>query len=107
MYSKIAVLLLTGMLIGVPAQCQLVEQYNPPQSNCCLAMTAKGLADQLLDWNQIGRYQVENQELKKQPPEPKRVLFMGDSITLSLRGNETTDAILGRVENEEISTVSR
>jgi lysophospholipase L1-like esterase len=81
MNFKLAALLLTGMLISVPAQCQLVEQYNPPQSNCCLAMAARGLADQLLDWNQIGRYRVENQELKKQPSDPKRVLFMGDSIT--------------------------
>jgi len=44
-------------------------------------MSARGLADQLLDWNQIGRYRAENQELKKQPSDPKRVLFMGDSIT--------------------------
>ncbi|MBP2667163.1 MAG: lipolytic enzyme, family [Firmicutes bacterium] len=81
MRIKIAALLLGGMLISIPAQCQLVEQYNPPQSNCCLAMSARGLADQLLDWNQIGRYRAENQELKKQPSDPKRVLFMGDSIT--------------------------
>jgi lysophospholipase L1-like esterase len=81
MHSKFAMLLLGGMLISIPAQCQLVEQYNPPQSNCCLAMSARGLADQLLDWNQIGRYRIDNQELKKQPSEPKRVLFMGDSIT--------------------------
>ena len=81
MHLKIAALLLGGMLISIPAQCQLVEQYNPPQANCCLAMTARGLADQLLDWNQIGRYRAENQELKKQPSDPNRVLFMGDSIT--------------------------
>ena len=81
MHLKIAVLTLSGMLIGVPARCQLLEQYNPPQSNCCLAMAARNLADQLLDWNQIGRYHLENQELKKQAPDPGRVLFMGDSIT--------------------------
>ncbi len=81
MNFKIAALLLGGMLITIPAQCQLVEQYNPPQSNCCLAMFARGLADQLLDWNQIGRYRAENLELKKQPSDSKRVLFMGDSIT--------------------------
>jgi lysophospholipase L1-like esterase len=81
MKSKTAALLLTGMLISIPAQCQLVEQYNPPQANCCLAMAARGLADQLLDWNQIGRYRAENQELKKQPSDTKQVLFMGDSIT--------------------------
>jgi lysophospholipase L1-like esterase len=81
MHSKTAALFLTGMLISIPAQCQLVEEFNPPQSNCCLAMAARSLADQLLDWNQLGRYRTENQELKKQPSEPKRVLFMGDSIT--------------------------
>jgi lysophospholipase L1-like esterase len=67
--------------MSIPAQCQLVEQYNPPQANCCLAMAARNLADQLLDWNQIGRYHAENQALKKQSSDPKRVLFMGDSIT--------------------------
>jgi lysophospholipase L1-like esterase len=81
MHLKIAALLLSGMLISIPAQCQLVEKFNPPQSNCCLAMAARGLADQLLDWNQLGRYREENQALKKRPPDPKRVLFMGDSIT--------------------------
>jgi lysophospholipase L1-like esterase len=81
MCPKICFILLAGMVISVPAQCQLVEQYNPPRANCCLAMTARSLADQLLDWNQLGRYQAENQELKKQPSDPKRVLFMGDSIT--------------------------
>jgi lysophospholipase L1-like esterase len=81
MKLDIAALILAGILISVPAQCQLVEQFNPPQSNCCLAMAARGLADQLLDWNQIGRYRADNLELKKQPADPKRVLFMGDSIT--------------------------
>ena len=81
MNLKIAAFLLAGMLISTPAQCQLVEKFDPPQSNCCLAMAARGLADQLLDWNQIGRYRAENQELKKQSSDPKRVLFMGDSIT--------------------------
>jgi lysophospholipase L1-like esterase len=81
MHSKIAALLFAGMLISIPAQCQLVEQYHPPQSNCCLAMAARNLADQLLDWNQLGRYRAENRELKNQPSDPKRVLFMGDSIT--------------------------
>ncbi|MBN1568658.1 MAG: SGNH/GDSL hydrolase family protein [Acidobacteria bacterium] len=81
MHLKTAALLFSGMLISIPAQCQLVEQYELPQSNCCLAMAARNLADQLLDWNQLGRYHAENQELKKQPPDPRRVLFMGDSIT--------------------------
>lgn len=74
-------MLLAAMLISVPAPCQLVEQYDPPQAECCLAMAARSLADQLLDWNQIGRYWKQNLELKKQAPDPKRVVFMGDSIT--------------------------
>jgi lysophospholipase L1-like esterase len=81
MNLKTATLTLAAMLISIPAQCQLVEQYNPSQANCCLAMAARSLADQLLDWNQIGRYHAENQELKKQLADPKRVMFMGDSIT--------------------------
>lgn len=32
-------------------QAQIVEQYNPPPSRCCLATAGKGLADALQDWN--------------------------------------------------------
>ena len=81
MYAKIAALLLGGMLISTPAQCQLVEEFNPPQSNCCLPIFARSLADQMEDWNQLGRYNDENQKLKKLPHDARRVLFMGDSIT--------------------------
>src|SRR4030043_1053587 len=81
MYAKIAALLLGGMLISTPAQCQLVEEFNPPQSNCCLPIFARSLADQIEDWNQLGRYKDENREIKKLPHDAKRVLFMGDSIT--------------------------
>ncbi|HUP04195.1 MAG TPA: SGNH/GDSL hydrolase family protein, partial [Bryobacteraceae bacterium] len=63
------------------AQCQLVDPYNAPRSNCCLVNTAKTLADQLQDWDQIGRYHEADVELLKQPFDPKRVVFMGDSIT--------------------------
>jgi lysophospholipase L1-like esterase len=69
------------VLIGSNAHGQLAEEFNPPRSNCCLTLTARGLADQLQDWNQLGRYHQANEELKKQPAEPKRVVFMGDSIT--------------------------
>ena len=81
MSPRICIIFLAAMVISVPAQCQLVESYNPPRANCCLAASARSLADQLLDWNQLGRYHADNQELKKQPADPKRVLFMGDSIT--------------------------
>jgi lysophospholipase L1-like esterase len=74
-------LAITGLLTATVAQCQLVDEYNPPRSNCCLPNSAKALADQLQDWDQIGRYHAANVELKKQPADPKRVVFMGDSIT--------------------------
>jgi lysophospholipase L1-like esterase len=69
------------LLLAVPAKAQLVEDFNPPKSNCCLSGMAKSLADQLQDWNQLGRYHAANENLKKQPAEPNRVVFMGDSIT--------------------------
>jgi lysophospholipase L1-like esterase len=43
--------------------------------------TAISLAEQLQDWNQLGRYHAANQELMKGPAVPGRVIFMGDSIT--------------------------
>lgn len=69
------------LLVSVPARAQLVQEFNPPKSNCCLAGMAKSLTDQLQDWNQLGRYHAANENLKKQPAEPGRVVFLGDSIT--------------------------
>ena len=69
------------VLTGVSAYGQLADEFNPPRANCCLINSAKGLADQLQDWNQLGRYHQANEGLKKQPTDPNRVVFMGDSIT--------------------------
>lgn len=69
------------LLISVPARAQLVDEFTPPKSNCCLAGMSKSLTDQLQDWNQLGRYHAANENLKKQHAEPNRVVFMGDSIT--------------------------
>jgi lysophospholipase L1-like esterase len=63
------------------ASAQLVEDFNPPHANCCLASAAQALANQLLDWNQFGRYHADNEKLKASPADPGRVVFMGDSIT--------------------------
>jgi hypothetical protein len=70
-----------ALLLGTQGRAQLADEFNLPSSNCCLATTAKSLADQLQDWNQLGRYHAANQELKKQPAVAGRVVFMGDSIT--------------------------
>lgn len=60
---------------------QLVDEYHPPRANCCLQFSAQGLADQLQDWNQLGRYHADNEKLKAQGPVAGRVVFLGDSIT--------------------------
>jgi lysophospholipase L1-like esterase len=88
MKQRVLPLIAAVLLIAGGARAQLADEFSPPPSNCCLAITAKGLADQLLDWNQLGRYNRANQELKKQPAEPKRVVFMGDSITDGWRFDE-------------------
>ena len=81
MLNKVLVLVLVVTFVSISVQGQLVEEFNPPQANSCLALTAQSLADQMLDWNQLGRYYSENQKLKNLPAEPNRVVFMGDSIT--------------------------
>jgi hypothetical protein len=78
-YRRLLLIFSVGMLMCAPARAQLVEDYKPPKSDCCLAGTAKQLSDQMQDWNQLGRYHAANEELKRQPAAPKRVVFMGDS----------------------------
>jgi lysophospholipase L1-like esterase len=57
---------------------QLVDEFAPPRANCCLQFSAQALADQLQDWNQLGRYHSDNAKLQ---PQPGQVVFLGDSIT--------------------------
>jgi lysophospholipase L1-like esterase len=66
---------------AIPAGAQIAEEFNPPRANCCLINNARALADQLQDWNQLGRYHQANQQMKKQAAPANRVVFMGDSIT--------------------------
>src|SRR4051812_4305018 len=74
-------LILAGSLVAGPARAQLVIDYEPVRNACCLSLTIRNLADQLQDWNQLSRYYTENLELRKQPPDARRVVFIGDSIT--------------------------
>src|SRR5664279_382936 len=74
--------LVSIVLMAAIAQAQLVDEFNPPRSNCCLPNTAKSLADQLQDWNQLGQFHAANVELRRQPADSQRVVFMGDSITI-------------------------
>jgi lysophospholipase L1-like esterase len=75
------VIFLTALLAASASFAQLVDDFKPPRGTCCLPGAAQTLADQLQDWNQLGRYHADNETLKKQPADPKRVVFMGDSIT--------------------------
>ena len=63
------------------AAAQLVPEFHPPKAGCCLGRAAQQLADQLQDWNQLGRYHDDDERLKAGPPESHRVVFLGDSIT--------------------------
>ena len=81
MSRSLLLVLCVGLLFGMRAHAQLVENYNPPKANCCLVFTARSLADQLQDWNQLGRYYNANEQLKSLPADPQRVVFFGDSIT--------------------------
>jgi lysophospholipase L1-like esterase len=79
--QRIFPLIISTLVLGVCANGQLADDFNPPPANCCLTGAARNLADQLQDWNQLGRYHQADQEVKKQPGDPRRVVFMGDSIT--------------------------
>jgi lysophospholipase L1-like esterase len=81
MSRSLLLLSFVTLLMCSPVRAQLVEDYNPPRQVCCLAASAKTLSDQMLDWNQLSRYHAANEALKGQPTDPKRVVFMGDSIT--------------------------
>ena len=81
MPRRLLFLFLLAQFAGAHTRAQLVESYNPPKANCCLASSAKSLSDQLLDWNQLGRYHDANELLQKQSADPKRIVFFGDSIT--------------------------
>lgn len=70
------------LCVSVPAHAQLVDEFSVPRpAGCCLPGAAMSLAEQLQDWNQLGRYHVANAELRSQPVPEGRVIFMGDSIT--------------------------
>ena len=66
--------LIIGLLIDGTGNAQVADEFNPPRANCCLANAAKSLADQLQDWNQLGRYHQANEQLKTaRRPETSRL----------------------------------
>jgi len=81
MSKNLLMLLVAGLVLPEVAPCQLVEDFTLTRTPCCLPAAAQNLAIQLQDWNQLGRYYADNQRLKALPADPRRVVFMGDSIT--------------------------
>lgn len=78
---KIIVGLCLSLCLQFPVRAQFVQDFNPPHSSCCLPRSAALLADQLVDWNQLGRYHQDDLRLEAAPQVPGRVVFLGDSIT--------------------------
>jgi lysophospholipase L1-like esterase len=75
-------LLCLAALCSVSSRAQLIEDFAPARpAGCCLYTNATRLAEQMADWNQLGRYHQANLELLRQPVPKGRVVFMGDSIT--------------------------
>lgn len=82
MLRTILLAVFIGLSMAASAHAQIVNEYNPPPATtCCLATAARNVSDQLQDWSQLARYHAANEELKKLPADPKRVVFLGDSIT--------------------------
>src|SRR5882672_5153111 len=74
-------LLVIAVCLCAAAEAQLVDQFSPPEEDCCPRIDAQRLADHFQDVNQLGYYHAANELLKSQPAEPHRVVFLGDSIT--------------------------
>ncbi|HUB83617.1 MAG TPA: SGNH/GDSL hydrolase family protein [Bryobacteraceae bacterium] len=92
MRRHFCLLLAAGSLMVVASPAQTVDDFKSPKTQCCLAGTIQRLANQLDDWNQLGQFYAPNEELKKQPADPKRVVFMGDSITIGWHLDESFPA---------------
>ena len=79
--SHLVLVLSVVLTLPLPLYAKLAGTFEPPEANCCLAAHARSLADQLEDWNQLGRYHKENLQLRSNPEDPNRIVFFGDSIT--------------------------
>lgn len=73
--------LLVAAFFAPAAHAQLVQEFQAPKADCCLQFFAQQLADQLQDWNQLGRYAADDARLEAAGAVEGRVIFMGDSIT--------------------------
>ncbi|MBZ5534650.1 MAG: SGNH/GDSL hydrolase family protein [Acidobacteriia bacterium] len=80
--SRISTLIVFGMtILNCRMSGQLLQEFHPRKTQCCSAVYAQRLADDLQDWAMLGRYFEDNQRLAAIPRQPGRVVFLGDSIT--------------------------
>jgi acyl-CoA thioesterase I len=80
--AKDFILVITGLVcLESLTSAQLLQQFHPGKTQCCSAVYAQRLADDLQDWPMLGRYFEDNQRLALLPRQPGRVVFLGDSIT--------------------------
>lgn len=88
-HLRVLIVVVAALLTVRATHAQIAETYSLPRpANCCLLNTATMLAEQLQDWNQLGRYHEANNELMTRPVDPGRVVFIGDSITDGYRLDE-------------------
>ncbi len=79
--KKLIIGLCVSLFLPCSVRAQFVQDYNPPPAPCCLVGVAAHLADELQDWNQLGRYHQDDLRLEGAPAVDGRVVFLGDSIT--------------------------
>jgi len=79
--SQLIIFLCLGLCLPFTGRAQLVQDFSPPSTRCCLAMPAADLAGALQDWNQLSRYHADDLRLESSPAVSSRVVFLGDSIT--------------------------
>ena len=79
--KKVIIGLCLSLCLPLSVRAQLVQEFNPPPAQCCLPGAIAHLADELQDWNQLGRYHQDDLRLEAAPAVQGRVVFLGDSIT--------------------------
>ena len=81
-FSRIFALVVFGITIfNCRMSGQLLEEFHPRKTQCCSAVYAQRLADDLQDWAMLGRYFEDDQRLAALARQPGRVVFLGESIT--------------------------
>lgn len=79
--KRIIVGVCLSLFLPLAVYAQLAPEFTPAKAPCCMPRLAAQLADQLQDWNQLGRYHEDDLKLEAAPAGPGRVVFLGDSIT--------------------------